>query len=192
MSGKVWFTADLHLGHTNVIKYSNRPFGTVQEMNESLVRNWNACVRPGDRVYVLGDLSFQKPEGAAKTLARLMGQIYLVKGNHDRDKILEACEGRFVWVKDYFELKYEEQKMILCHYPFLTWRGSHKGAWNLHGHCHGSLQPEVNRYARRLDVGVDVHNYRPIEFTEIREILNQREFKPVDHHGKKEEDEEDV
>lgn len=189
MSGKVFFTSDPHYGHANVIKYSKRPFKDLQEMHEKLIANWNSVVGPGDRVYVLGDFTFQKPAEARKTLKRLMGQIYLVKGNHDHEDVLEECKDRFVWVRDYAELKHAGQKMVLCHYPFLTWRGCHKGTWNLHGHCHGSLPHEVNKYAKRLDVGVDVHNYTPIEFEAVKAILDKREFRPVDHHGRQREDE---
>jgi len=188
---KVWFIADLHLGHTNVIKYSKRPFSDVHEMNETLIRNWNSVIQPGDRVYLIGDFSFQRPEDAKKTLARLMGQIYLIAGNHDKEGVVKECVGRFVWIKDYFELKHEGQKMILCHYPFLTWNGCHRGTWNLHGHCHGSLPDSVNTYARRLDVGVDVHNYFPISFEDVKKILDKKEFQPIDRLGRKDRVEDD-
>lgn len=180
---KVWLTSDLHLGHTNIIKYSNRPFKNVHEMNEALINNWNSNITSRDRVYLLGDVCFQHPKEAKKTLDRLMGQIYLIKGNHDRDGVLQECKERFVWIKDYFELTHNGQKMILCHYPLLTWNGCHRGTWNLHGHCHGSLPDSVNTYARRLDVGVDVHNYMPISFEYVKNILDKKEFRPVDHHG---------
>src|SRR4030067_761140 len=182
---KVWFIADLHLGHTNVIKYSKRPFSDVHEMNETLIRNYNSVIQPGDRVYLIGDFSFQRPEDAKKTLARLMGQIYLIAGNHDKEGVFKECVGRFVWIKYYFELKPGGQKMILGHYPFLTWNGCHRGTWNLHGHCHGSLPDSVNTHARRLDVGVDVHNYFPISFEDVKKILDKKEFKPIDRLGRK-------
>lgn len=181
----VWFTSDLHFGHARVIEFCKRPYTTVQEMNEALVRNWNSVVRPGDRVYVLGDLTFQRPEEAKKTLARLMGQVYLIAGNHDREGTLKVCADRFVWIKDYFELKVDEQRIIMSHYPFLTWNGCHKGSWHLHGHCHGSLPAEYNTYARRLDVGVDVHDYFPVDFDTVKQLLAKKEFRPVDHHGKR-------
>ena len=186
MNSKIWFTSDLHLGHAMVIKYSKRPFENVHEMNETLIRNWNSVVRQEDHVYLIGDFSFQKPEEAKKTIFRLMGQIYLITGNHDHRKgVIQSCSSRFVWIKDYFDLKHEEQRIVLCHYPFLTWNGCHRGSWHLHGHCHGSLPDEVNKYAKRLDVGVDVHNYFPITFENVKKILDKREFKPVDHHGRK-------
>lgn len=180
----VWFTSDLHLGHANVIKYCKRPFKDADEMDETLVRNWNSVVRPGDRVYVLGDLCFHKPEKAKQTIGRLMGNIYLIAGNHDRDGMLKACGDRFIWIKDYFELKHEGQKVILSHYPFLTWNGCHRGTWHLHGHCHGSLPEDVSRYARRLDVGVDCHDFMPVSFEDVKGILEKKEFRPIDHHGR--------
>jgi calcineurin-like phosphoesterase family protein len=177
----VWFTSDPHFGHANIIKYCERPFSDIQEMNETLVRNWNAMVRPNDRVYLLGDVCFLRPDDAKRLLSRLMGRIYLVKGNHDKEQFLSECSGRFEWVKDYFELTHEKQKIIMSHFPFLTWNKSHHGSWSLHGHCHGNLPDDP--HALRIDVGVDCHDFRPISFNEIKKIMAKKTFKPVDHHG---------
>lgn len=184
-SNRVWFTSDLHFGHKNVIKYSNRPFANVDEMDEAIVENWNKRVQPGDRVYLLGDVSFRESKKTNELLHRLKGEIFLIMGNHDEKRSYVASP-RFVWVKDYFYLRYGEHKIILSHYPFLTWRGCHRGTFHLHGHCHGSLNPEFNKYARRMDVGVDCTNYAPISFEEVKEILEKREFRPVDHHDERE------
>lgn len=180
----LWFTSDLHLGHYNVIKYSKRPFIDIEEMHETLINNWNFCVKPRDMIYLLGDFSFLSSDNTKEILARLNGQIYFILGNHDKKKRIDSCIDRFIWMKDYFELKYEKQKMILSHYPFLTWHGSHRGTWNLHGHCHNSLDKSLNKYAKRFDVGVDANNYFPVSFEEIKKVLDQRVFIPVDHHGR--------
>lgn len=82
---KVFFTADLHLGHDNCIIFDGRPFATVEEMDEELIRRWNAKVDKGDLVYVLGDMIWKTRNGEAHELIRrLNGQIILIKGNHDR------------------------------------------------------------------------------------------------------------
>ena len=83
--GKVLFTSDLHFGHENVIRFDNRPFATVEEMDNEMIRRWNEKVSPGDLVYVLGDFIWKsRNDDAAELIRSLHGQIILIKGNHDR------------------------------------------------------------------------------------------------------------
>jgi len=173
-----WFTADPHINHTNIIRYSNRPFETVEEMNGTIIDNWNARVKPGDRVFFLGDLGmFRSTEDATKVVRSLNGQKFFIFGNHDR-KHIRNSEG---WQeKDYYRrMKINGQVIVMFHYPLLTWDRSHYGSWMLHGHCHGSLQPTNQP---RLDVGVDVHGFVPINFDEVASIMKERQYTPVDHH----------
>ena len=118
MSNNIWFTGDTHFGHANVIKHCNRPFKSADEMDETMIRNWNDRVSEHDSVYHLGDFSFSKGPKTREILDRLNGHIYLIRGNHDGDQVVKVCADKFVWIKDYFELKVDNQKMILCHYPF--------------------------------------------------------------------------
>ena len=83
MSQQVFFISDTHFGHGNVIKYSKRPFSCADEMDEAMIAAWNAVVKPGDRIYHLGDFSFHRPEKGQKILSRLSGQKFLLAGNHD-------------------------------------------------------------------------------------------------------------
>jgi calcineurin-like phosphoesterase family protein len=177
-----WFTSDTHYGHANIIGYSNRPYDSVIEMREDFITNWNAVVRPGDLVYHLGDFAFTKPEEAVKILNRLNGQKYLVWGNHDKRlrKEKDFME-KWVWCKDLTEISIGDQKIVLCHYPMLTWNKSHRGSWNLHGHCHGSLKPDP--HSLRVDVGVDCFDYYPVHFEELQKIMSKKTYQPVDHHG---------
>jgi calcineurin-like phosphoesterase family protein len=177
---RIFFTSDTHFGHKNIIKYSNRPFNDVKEMDEAIIRNWNATVQPGDTIYHLGDFGLTDTESIIKVLRRLNGNKYLIWGNHDKGIRGEALK-HFGWAKDYYELKYEEYRIILCHYAFEVWNKSHHGSFHLHGHSHGSL-PTPN-HMRRLDVGVDVHGYRPISLEEVVAHMSKKEWKPIDHHG---------
>jgi calcineurin-like phosphoesterase family protein len=79
-----WYTADLHLGHTNIIKYCNRPFGSTDDMDSVIINNWNSRVKIGDVVYHVGDFCFKTPE---QYIGRLNGKITLIRGSHD--KIIE-------------------------------------------------------------------------------------------------------
>lgn len=183
----VWFTSDNHWDHARVIEFSKRPFESVEEMNEMMVQNWNAVVKPGDRIYHLGDFSLGSEERAIKFAKRLNGQKYLLFGNHDR-KLRKSKEflSQWIWTKDLDIITVDGQQIVLCHYPFLTWASSHRGAWDLHGHCHGSLTPDA--WAHRVDVGVDAWNMSPVSLEEIKVVMKTKTFRPVDHHGKKDEE----
>lgn len=185
-----WFTSDTHFGHSRVIEYSKRPYVDVDEMNEALVDQWNSVVRPGDCVYHLGDFAFLRPPDAVRLAQRLNGQKFLVFGNHDkRLRDNKPFLDQWVWAKDVAEITVNDQKIILFHYPLVTWNKSHYGSWSLHGHCHGSLLESP--HARRQDVGVDVWNYTPVHFDELKAKMDTKVFKPVDHHGARGETDDD-
>lgn len=177
---KVFFTSDLHFGHKNVIKYSRRPFKDVDHMDEELIARWNAKVPTDGKVYFLGDLSFRKPERTLRIVNRLHGDIRFIRGNHDHVK--GDLARRFSWIKDYHETRSPDgRKLILCHFPMVTWNGASRGSWMLHGHCHGNLKVTPTT---RMDVGVDTHpNHEPYSWSEVRSILSKREYNKVDHHG---------
>lgn len=176
-----WVTADTHFYHERMIGLSGRPYQTVFEMNNALIRNWNKLVQQGDDVYHLGDFSFGSRPGIEELRGALNGRIYLIRGNHDR-KIKGTLAKLFEWVKDYYEIKEYKQRVILCHYPFMSWRSAHKGSIHAHGHSHGNLKED--RLVPRMDVGVDCHDYKPVALDWVREVLGQRTFSGVDHHEK--------
>lgn len=169
-----WFTSDTHYGHSGIIGYAERPFASVDEMNEQMIMRWNAVVRPGDLVYHLGDFAFCRPDDAVNIARRLNGRKYLIFGNHDR-RLREyvpfvAC---WIWAKDLTQIKIDDQKITLCHYAMRTWASSHHGAWQLYGHSHGALPDDPK--LRSTDVGVDCWNYGPVAFETLRTILLARE-----------------
>ena len=168
----IWFTSDTHFGHANIIRFSDRPFKDVQEMDEKLIANWNECVRPDDQVYHLGDFSFSRDP--IKVARRLMGIKYLILGNHDRIKRLKGC---FEWIKDVYEIFLSNRKRIwLSHYPHRAWPGSHKGNIHLYGHEHGNFKD----YGRSTDVGVDCWDYYPVHLDTILEMMKGKES--IKHH----------
>jgi len=178
----IFFTSDTHFGHANVIKYSKRPFTDVDAMREAMIANWNAIVRPGDLVYHLGDFAFTPADEAVRIAKRLTGQKCLVYGNHD--KRLRKDQGfgaQWAWCKDMADVKVGDQRIVLCHYAMLTWNQSHRGAWQLHGHSHGSLSPDPR--SLRVDVGVDCWDYQPVAFETLKSTMGTKDFQPVDHHG---------
>lgn len=196
----IWFTSDHHFGHARVIEYSKRPFKDAVEMGEVFIQNWNAKVQPGDSVYYLGDFAFLRPDAVPDLVKRLRGQIHLVRGNHDRFLKDKRREFGFAWVGEYKEIKIGEQKIVLCHYPFLTWNQRHHGSWSLHGHSHGSLPRDYS--TRRLDIGVDAvaallspdgekyqAAYRPLCYEEVEAEMKKHGISAIDHHEEREDEE---
>ncbi len=173
----IFFTADEHHGHANIVKFCNRPFGGLEEMTEKIIANHNEVVKPGARVYHLGDMFWRTfaPVHAVTAMHRLNGQHYYIFGNHDemfRHKEVRDC---FVWCKDVENLKVQGYPNIwLSHYAHRVWNGSHRGAYHLYGHTHNVL-PEGDYLS--TDVGVDAQNFYPISLEEVDKRLKQRKGK---------------
>lgn len=148
-----WFTADCHFDHYNIIKYCERPFTTEEEMNSTLIKNWNAVVEPNDVVVVLGDFCMSgNTDYVMQTFAnRLLGTKIFIKGNHDR---WFKKDKRYMYNK-----KVSMAKFWCSHYPLRSW----PSGYNLHGHCHGQMEP----MPRQLDVGVDVWDFYPVDYPSI-------------------------
>ncbi len=177
-----FFTADLHFNHSGVLRYCNRPWKTVKEMNEALVERWNATVRrESDIVWVLGDFAFKHPDGddIAQIFHRLRGVKHLVIGNHDErnPQVL-----RLPWERQEKLVTFRDQgrRAELSHYPLETWKGGHYGSLMLHGHCHGSLKRVI---PHRFDVGVDVFPDGPVDFETLWETASRQTYAPQDSHG---------
>lgn len=179
---KVFFTADTHFYHKNIIRYSNRPFNDLNHMHEQLITRWNTIVPPDGTVFHLGDIVFGEPKQLKQIVARLNGNIYICRGNHDRDKTL-LSSFHISRIEDVWEIQVEEQKLFLSHYAHKVWKGSHKGTWHLYGHSHGSLPDD--KYSHSMDVGVDTNDYCPYRYSDVEKIMLKKEFKPLDHHGKR-------
>ena len=173
-----YFTSDQHLGHRNIIRLCSRPFETLEEMNETLIEKWNAKVKNGDHVYILGDLFFRAyaPE---RTLQRLNGCKTLILGNHDG-----SWTGRFS-LAEYFagvhtmlEKNVDGRALTLCHYPMMTFPHCMNG-YMIHGHIHGNTNadywPYLKSHTRILNASVEVNNYEPVTFEEL--VENNSRFK---------------
>lgn len=186
----VYFSADDHYGHSNILRYCSRPFATIEEHDEALITNWNRVVKPQDTAYIIGDLAFYKDQNkTAEVVRRLNGKKHLVLGNHDKflkPFVLEM----FASVNHYLEIKVQDseaykgsQLIVLLHYAMKVWNRSHSGSWHLYGHSHSSLADDPNSLS--FDVGVDAHNYTPISYDQVKAIMKNKTFKPIDHHNRK-------
>jgi len=184
----VWFTADTHFFHKNICNYSNRPFKSLEEMEETLFYNWNKLVKPGDLIYHLGDfaMTWDKKEDAVKVdnlLKKLNGNKQLIIGNHDRAAVHQSKQWSLA--TNYKSIKVGNQKIILSHYCHRVWHHMHRGSWHLFGHSHGNLTLPENS-GPCMDVGVDCCGFHPINFEEIKIFLSDKIAPDLDHHRRKE------
>jgi len=165
----VYFTSDHHFGHSGARSFYRRPFASVAEMDRAMIERWNSIVKPDDTVWHLGDFAVrQSPERVASLLSGLHGQKHLIAGNND-DTAVTGCPG-WISVQPYAEVTVNETRLILCHYPFRTWRDMGRGSINLHGHSHGRLKPQPHQF----DVGVDVWDFRPVQLMDLVEKTTPR------------------
>jgi calcineurin-like phosphoesterase family protein len=176
----IFFTADLHLGHANIIKHCDRPFASVDEMDGHLMSAWNARVHSGDTVYILGDLIFRSAASPASYLEALNGKKHLILGNHDKDWIKKIDLTKyFVSVERFVEFSDGQHTMTLCHYPLMSWNHMAKGSYMIHGHIHNNRDafyfPMLRKMPNLLNAGVEINHFKPVRFDEL--IRNNELFK---------------
>ena len=159
-----WFTADFHFGHKNIIRYCNRPFQSVEEMDQTILERLNASVKANDTLYFLGDFCIGSKAQVLEHRRQIRcKRIFALPGNHDKEARKLAEE--FCWLNNLAEISIHGQPIVLCHYAMRVWNRSHHGTWHLYGHSHGNL-PEAQT-SLSMDVGVDTHDFRPWNFDEI-------------------------
>lgn len=183
----IYFTSDLHFGHRNVIRFDNRPFSNVEEMDQALIARWNAKVKDTDTVYLLGDVSWYDDQKTREILSGLHGRKILIQGNHDR--VHGKVKGCYDEVCSYKELSLPDNiHVVLCHYPIVFFNRHYYGAYMLYGHVHNSQEWDMTEKHKRelqqlgiqcnlFNVGCMVCNYEPVT---LEEIIKQEERKEID------------
>ncbi len=159
-----FFIADMHFDDDNIRRYENRPFETVQEMNDAIVKNWNDVVEEGDEVYIIGDI------GNEEYIKKLNGKKYLVKGNHDK---LTNEEYRKIGFEEVYDkpVIYEDF-WILSHEPVYV--NTNMPYANIFGHIHNNPMYKTVS-ARSYCVSVERINYTPISFEDIILAVQQED-----------------
>lgn len=145
----IFYIADWHYNHANILAYDNRPFKTVEEMNTALVERWNSVVTPTDTVYVLGDMFWGGEAKAVSVLDSLNGKKVLIVGNHDRCKNAEFKK-RFVQIASYMEIVDGARHVVLCHYPMPCFKNHFHGWYHLYGHVHSSFEWNMVEHDKML------------------------------------------
>ena len=166
---KVWTSADPHFAHSNIIKYCDRPFKTAHGMDKTMIDNWNAIVGPDDLSYILGDFSMSAHKDfLADYVKKLNGNKILVLGNHDRLRPFEYLDIGFLSV--HTSLVLENENVFMIHDPAAMRLAMEAGFTCLHGHVH-NVYKKSN--PGTLNVGVDVHDYKPILLSEAIKQANE-------------------
>ena len=187
---RLFFTSDTHFGHRNIIKYCERPFSCIEEMDDALIANWNRVVGKDDIIFHLGDFAMGGSAEWSRLLQKLNGKIYLILGNHDL-KTIGAGFSRLEGVAMQMLINVKGQIIYLNHYPFLCYGGAYRNTWQLYGHvhtCHANRGLDVPRLKMLMpmqyDVGVDNNNYRPVSFEQVKKIIrNQIELSSTEEYS---------
>jgi calcineurin-like phosphoesterase family protein len=170
----VFVVSDTHFDHKNIIKYCGRPFNSVEEMNETLVKNWNKEVKPEDLVLILGDVAYGRfSQGPSYWLNRLNGRKILIKANHDLG-FISGCEAV---IKYGAILEYADEKFLLVHQPDSI---PSEGLWKIHGHTHNKnldTYPLVNHANKTMNVSVELIDYKPINIKDLIRIRQEETAK---------------
>ena len=177
---KVFFTSDLHIGHSHIIDFTGRPYNNVKEMNDALISNWNKVVSPEGIVFLLGDIIWSDSSHEFNRLMRkLNGTKHIIMGNHDSKKALRNLPENCILHDDIVHLWMDGTKIefVLSHYPLYSWQGIQRGVINLHGHIHSGENSHngfdtafISNY--HYDIGVDNNDYYPIELDKLIEKIN--------------------
>ena len=191
---KVFFTSDTHFTHANIIRFCSRPFKNVEEMDETMIANWNRVVGENDIVFHLGDFCMGGSAKWTNVLNRLNGKIYLIIGNHDMKNLKQSCSDRFEKVAMQMYIEVDKQKIYLNHCPFLCYGGAYRDTWQLFGHVHtnknntGIDAPRLEMlFPTQYDVGVDNNNFTPVSFEQVKAIIQKQveQFNKNNRNGNK-------
>ena len=170
-----FYTSDLHLSHKNIIEYENRPFSSVEEMNNAIINNINHRLTLDDELYILGDFTLDKNiDNVGNLIKRIKCKKYLIVGNHDYFIKNESLCNLFDSVSNYLEIDDEGQKVILFHYPIQNWNLKRYGSIHLYGHVHSKEELQLKE-ENSFNVGVDVNNFMPITLKELQNNYKRKE-----------------
>jgi len=178
-----YFTSDWHFGHTNIIKFCDRPFGSIKEHDDTLLDRINSRVNENDSLYFLGDGFFRSPKFYLDKI--LCENIFYILGSHDKQ--VQKCQDRFKFMGYQLSISLGKDIVFMSHCAHLVWPKSHYGSTHLYGHSHGNLGRRdetdyqkavklITSHSKSMDVGVDTHNFNPYSWDEVREITNSRKI----------------
>lgn len=173
---KKYIISDTHFNHSNIIKYCNRPFNSVVEMNDAIINNWNNIVNNNDIVYHLGDFFLGSKYDLKDIVDKLNGTIYLIRGNHDRLSVKSYEDSGIVVLKN-APIILEEYKYILSHRPLPDMMIKYDFI-NVHGHIHEKNLEEIYDNSlfdkdKHINVSCDVLEFKPVLLNKIKKKVKK-------------------
>lgn len=194
----IYFTADTHFWHKNVLKYCDRPFHDIEHMNNTIINNWNEIVSKDDNVYIVGDFAFSGITKQKDILSQLNGTKRLVRGNHDYERNDKYISMGFTSVDDFVVV----EDLFICHYPLFNEQQLENNMQSrkhvvscelikkffehykesftqfqtisgvkhiVHGHIHNIHFIEST--IKHINVGVDVREFKPMSINDVKKLL---------------------
>ena len=185
----VYFTSDTHFHHDMIRQFCNRPFDSMEEMDNAMIERWNNTVPKDGIVFHLGDFAWGGYNVWKNAREQLNGEIILIKGNHDFKNMTATAKELFKDVCPQMRIEIEGRKAWLNHFPLLCYSGTYRDLngleYNLFGHVHLSNHLERNRgldyqrcvdtlFSTQYDVGVDFNNFAPISWHDVNERIQKQ------------------
>ncbi len=188
----IFFTSDTHFGHARINELANRPFDSVEEMNETIIDRWNETVKTTDTVFHLGDVALGKLDDSLPLMDRLNGHKHLIVGNHDRvfagnkpayiERFMPVYRAFFDTINYSMVWNVGKHTVRLNHFPYSgdsqskdrhsKYRPVDDGTILIHGHTHSQeLVSFSEQGTLQIHVGVDAHLYYPVTETLIIDTI---------------------
>lgn len=194
-----FYISGLHFGHQNILSFDNRPFYSVEENDNTIIKNWNNAVGVDDDVYVLGDISWYNSTKTIEIFKGLNGNKHLIIGNHD-SKLLKNAKMReqFVEIANYKEITDDKGNgLVLCHYPILAFKNHYYNWWHFYGHVHRTWEYELIENSRKRSVEMSGErcnminvgcmmpwmSYTPRTFSEITKAFDEYQKYQTEYIG---------
>lgn len=172
-----YYIADTHFGHQNILSFAKRPFSTIDEMEKTIISNWNHTVNENDEVYIVGDL-FYRDNIPGRILSQLKGRKILILGNHEAHWLTKELEIYFDRIETSLEIIDHNHTVYLCHYPMVSYPKQSR-AYMIHGHIHNDTLFDywciLLKRSRILNAGVDINHFKPVTLDEL--ITNNTMYK---------------
>jgi len=170
-----FFSSDWHLGHKRVVHdFGQRPFSSVEDMDDTIIKNMFSGLKKNDMFFFLGDLYWERD-----SFWKMYNQIpdgvrfFWITGNHDAKQVKQHY-AHFEVITPMMETKIQGHHAVLCHYPMMTWNRSHYNSFQLYGHHHKGGHWEPENLGKQLNVNVEYHDYKPWTEDEIVEYMSNR------------------
>lgn len=155
----LYVTADLHLGHKNIIEYENRPFASTDEMDKTIIGNFNNIIKPDDVIYHIGDYCIGKPD---RYLEKFTGNWFFLWGNHDK---------AFSYIPYSISLKYAGRLIVMCHFPEFFRENPPPADLYLTAHSHSRFKSAIINNLQKptplINVGIDNYGYKPVDVNSL-------------------------